>query len=248
MLVGRIESLWRYPVKSMMGEALAEAYLWAGGVYGDRRYGFLSSAAPSDFPYFTARERHDMLLHRAAYCHPEKMVRPGGSLSPADATVVIETPEGERLAVEDARVIELLRAGLRERHEISLIQSENAIVDSRPVSLFSLETVRQLGDEVNTKLDKRRFRANIYVDLASGRGFGEDEWVGRRLRLGSDVVVEIQKRNMRCKVITLDPDTNEANPDVMKQVAREHESCAGIYAVVLSEGMVSVGDEISRID
>ncbi len=227
-----------------MGEQLAEAYLSAGGVYGDRRYGFLSSAAPEDFPYFTARERHDMLLHRAIYRHPEKMTRPNGRLSAEDGAVVVETPAGERLAVDDPWLIDLLRAGIRERHQITLIHSEDAIVDSRPVSLFSLQTVRQIGDEVGDELDKRRFRANIYVDLIEGSGFAEDAWVGQRLRLGSEVVVEILKRNMRCKVITLDPDTTEANPEVMKRLAREHESRAGIYAAVLADGTVRAGDEI----
>jgi uncharacterized protein YcbX len=58
VIVGRVESLWRYPVKSMRGEELREAYLTAKGVYGDRRYAFLSTGARKDFPYFTAREQH----------------------------------------------------------------------------------------------------------------------------------------------------------------------------------------------
>src|SRR5271156_270386 len=141
-VIGRVESLWRYPVKSMRGEELRQAYLTAKGVYGDRRYAFLSTGARQDFPYFTARERHEMLLHRALYRHPEKMVRPQGELSLADGAIEVETPEGERLAVDDPRLIELLRAGLREwqqkRHQVMLVQSESPVVDSRPLSLFSL--------------------------------------------------------------------------------------------------------------
>jgi uncharacterized protein YcbX len=247
-MVGRVESLWRYPVKSMMGEELARAYLAVGGVYGDRRYGFLSSAAPADFPYFTARERHDLLLHRALYRHPERMARPCGGFALSDDAVEIETPAGERLAVDDPRVIELLRNGVRERHEVTLVRSEDALVDSRPISLFSLQTVRQIGEEVGAELDKRRFRANVYVDLASGGGFGEDEWVGRRLRLGRDVEVQVLKRNKRCKLITLDPETSDANPEVIKCVARDHEMRAGIYAGVLVEGLVSVGDDVRVVE
>lgn len=247
-ILGHVESLWRYPVKSMMGEQLVEAYLGAGGVFGDRRYGFLSSAAPADFPYFTARERHEMLLHRPMYRHPEKMTRPNGALAVDDDVIEVETPDGERLAVDDPRLIEVLRAGLceemRDRHRITLIHSEDAIVDSRPVSLCSLQTVRQVGKEVGSTLDKRRLRANVYIDLDDEPGFTEDGWVGWQLRLGESVVVEILKRNKRCKLITLDPGSAEANPDVMKRVAHDHESRAGIYAAVLAEGMVSVGDEI----
>jgi len=34
--IGTVESLWRYPVKSMRGEELGELFASYGGVYGDR--------------------------------------------------------------------------------------------------------------------------------------------------------------------------------------------------------------------
>ncbi len=231
-----------------MGEQLLQAHLGPGGVFGDRRYGFLSSGARSDFPFFTARERHGMLLHRACYRHPEKMVLPNGLLTAADAAVDVQTPDGECIAIDDPRLIDELRAGLRDemrdRHQLMLIQSEDAIVDSRPISLCSVQTVQQLCQEIGAELDKRRFRANIYIDLTSGGGFTEDDWVGRKLRIGREVVVEILKKNKRCKLITLDPDSGEPNPVVMKRVARDHDSKTGIYAAALVEGMVAAGDEI----
>ena len=251
-VVGRVESLWRYPVKSMRGEELREAYLTAKGVYGDRRYAFLSTGARKDFPYFTAREQHQMLLHRARYLHPEKMVRPDGELLPADGAIEVEASSGERLAADDPRLIELLRTGLREwqqkRHQVMLVQSESPVVDTRPLSLFSLQSVRRLSEEVGEELDKRRFRANVYVDLASGEGFAEDAWVGRKLGIGAVAVVEILKRTKRCKMITLDPDTAEPNIDVMKKVALGHELRAGISASVVVEGMIAVGDQIRLVD
>jgi uncharacterized protein YcbX len=176
------------------------------------------------------------------------MARPDGVLSASDAAIEVETPAGERLAVEDSRLIELLREGVAERHQVTLMQSDDALVDSRPISLFSLQTVRQLSGEVGVALDKRRFRANLYVDLAEGGGFTEDSWVGRRLAVGKEVVVEVLKRNKRCKLITLDPETAEPNPEVMKRVAHAHESCAGIYARAVVAGMVAVGDDIRLID
>ena len=42
--IGKVESLWRYPVKSMRGEEIAEAFLGFAGVYGDRLYAFRDSA------------------------------------------------------------------------------------------------------------------------------------------------------------------------------------------------------------
>jgi uncharacterized protein YcbX len=251
-VIGRVESLWRYPVKSMRGEELREAYLTAKGVYGDRRYAFLSTGARKDFPYFTAREQPELLQHRARYLHPEKMIRPEGDLSLEDGAIEVETPEGERLAVDDPRLIQLLRSGLHEwqqqRHQVMLVQSDNPVVDTRPLSLFSLQTVRQLSEEVGVDLDKRLFRANVYVDLASGGGFAEDAWVGRKLAIGGVAVVKILKRTKRCKLITLDPETSVPNVEIMKKVAKEHELRAGITAGVLVEAMIAVGDEIRLVD
>jgi uncharacterized protein len=250
-VVGRVESLWRYPVKSMRGEELREAYLTAKGVYGDRRYAFLSTGARKDFPYFTAREQPELLQHRARYLHPEKMIRPKGELSLADGAIEVETPLGERLAVDDPRLIQLLRSGLHEwqqkRHQVMVVQSDSPVVDTRPLSLFCLQTVGRLSEELGEELDKRRFRANVYVDLASGKGFDEDEWVGRRLRIGADAVVEILKRTKRCKLITLDPDTSERNIELMRKIALEHELRAGISAGVVVEGMIAVGDEMRMV-
>jgi uncharacterized protein len=251
-VVGRVESLWRYPVKSMRGEELREACLTAKGVYGDRRYAFLSTGARKDFPYFTAREQPELLQHRAWYRNPEKMVRPQGELSEADGAIEVETPAGEQLAVDDPRLIELLRGSLHEwqqkRHHVMLVHSDNPVVDTRPLSLFSLQTARQLSEEVGEAMDKRRFRANVYVDLVSGEGFEEDEWVGRKLRIGANAVIEVLKRTKRCKLITLDPDTSEANIPLMKQVAKLHELRAGVSCGVLVEGMIAVGDEIRLLE
>src|ERR1700712_3912207 len=74
--VGRIESAWRYPVKSMRGEELRQAFVGFAGVYGDRFYAFVSSAAQKGFPYLTAREKETMLLYKPAYREAEYMMMP----------------------------------------------------------------------------------------------------------------------------------------------------------------------------
>lgn len=261
-IVGRVESLWRYPVKSMRGEPLREAFAGFAGVYGDRVYAFRSSAAPKGFPYLTGREQQRMLLYRAVYRHGERMAMPpnlaeaqalGPGLTPlyaelADLMVDVETPSGETLAIDDPRLIEQLREGKRDGLELSLIRSERALTDCRPVSLISIQTPRQLSQEVGVELDKRRFRANVYVDLASGAGFGEGAWVGRRLRIGAKAELAVMERDPRCKMITLDPDTAEANPEVMQCVARKHDGTAGVYAVVLVEAAIRPGDAIVLLE
>src|SRR3990172_1540050 len=59
-IVGRVDSLWRYPVKSMRGEELEEAFLGFSGIYGDRMFAFKSSGNPKGFPYVTGREQKEM--------------------------------------------------------------------------------------------------------------------------------------------------------------------------------------------
>jgi len=260
-IVGEVESLWRYPVKSMRGEELAEAFVGFAGIYGDRVFAFKSSARPQRFPYLTGREQAAMLLYRPRFRHPDKAARPATqaaaeALAPgltplaptaAELAVEVETPAGEILAVDDPALGRMLAAGLRQEHTLTLLRSDRALTDCRPLSLFSLQTARQLGAETGITLDKRRFRANVYLDLGSAPGFAEDGFVGQKLRLGANVVVAVLERDPRCKMITLDPDTAEPSPDLLRKVARDHEGMAGIYAAVLVEGTVRPGDAIALL-
>ncbi len=260
--VGRIESLWRYPVKSMRGEDLAEAFVGFPGVYGDRIHAFRSSGAPAGFPYLTGREQEAMLLYRPRFRHSEHTVKPPNLAEadaiepgltavygePSDLMVDVETPGGERLSIDDPRLMSLLREGIRDRHELTLLRSDRSMTDCRPFSILSIQTVQQLGKELGIDLDKRRFRANLYLDLESGRGFEEDEFVGRTLRIGTRTEIAVLKRDSRCKMITLDPDTAQPNPEVIRRLARDHEGKAGIYGAVLVEGTIRPGDEIVLLD
>ena len=245
----------------MRGEELQEAFIGFSGVYGDRFYAFRSSAAPKGFPWLTGRVEETMLLYRPSYRYPARTAKPcnlaeaealGSGLTPVyagrcDFMLDVETPAGEQLAIDDPRLISMLRAGLRDRHELTLLRSDRSMTDCRPISIFSIQTVRQLSKEIGTNLDKRRFRANLYVDLV-GNAFGEDQFVGRTLRIGAKTTIAILQRDSRCKMITLDPGTAQPNPEVMQRLARDHEGQAGIYGAVLVEGTIRPGDEITLMD
>lgn len=261
-IIGQVESVWRYPVKSMRGEELPEIFASFSGVYGDRLYAFKSSAAPAGFPYFTGRERHEMLLYRPRFRHPGRAAVPPNlaeaealspilnpiGAGPADLALEVATPTGDVLAVEDPTLLRQLADGTGEGHSLTLLRSERSMTDCRPISLFSLQTLQQLGEEVGAILDKRRFRANVYLDLGTAGGFSEDGLVGRRLRIGSRVVVSVSDRDPRCQMITLDPDTAEPNPEVLRKVARGHDGTAGVYGAVLVEGIIRVGDDVEVLD
>jgi uncharacterized protein len=259
-IIGKVDSLWRYPVKSMRGEELDEAFAGFSGIYGDRLFAFRSSASPKGFPYLTAREQRKLLQHRPRFRYPDKAARPanlaeaeamGANPVSADLTdlmVDVDTPSGETLAIDDPALIDTLRDGIDQKHQLALMRSERALTDCRPVSIFSLQSARQLSEETDTPVDKRRFRANIYVDLTSAEGFAENEFVGRSLRIGPKVVVRILERDARCVMITLDPDTGEKTPALLKKVAQAHDGMAGVYGAVLVEGMLRKGDSVEVLE
>ena len=261
-IVGKVESLWRYPVKSMRGEELDEMFAGYSGVYGDRLFAFRSSASPKGFPYLTGREQREMLRYRPRFRHPDKAARPINlteaegmppganpiSANPVELMVDVDTPDGETIAIDNPALIDMLRAGIDEKHQLTLLRSDRAMTDCRPLSLFAVQAARKLGEEISTIVDKRRFRANVYLDLTSSDGFAEDEFVGRSLRIGSKVVVSVLERDPRCMMITLDPDTGEKAPALLKKVAQAHSGMAGIYGAVLAEGMVHKGDSVELLD
>jgi len=259
-IIGKVESLWRYPVKSMRGEELDEAFAGYSGIYGDRAFAFKSSANHKGFPYFTARDQRKLLQYRPRFRYPDKAARPinlveaeSKGANPllanlAELAVDVETPDGDNLAIDEPALIEMLRADIDPKHTLTLMQSQRAMTDCRPVSILSLQSVQQLAEETGVRVDKRRFRANIYVDLTSAEGFAENELVGRSVRIGSKAIIAILERDSRCVIITLDPDTGEQTPVILKKVAQAHEGMAGVYGAVLAEGIMQKGDPVELLD
>ena len=260
--IGTVDTLWRYPVKSMRGEELNEAFVGFSGMYGDRVFAFRSSASPKGFPFLTAREQRKLLLYRPRFRYPDKAARPinlaeAESMAPGvtpvfadipDLIVDIEAPTGETLAIDDPALLRMLREGVSGAPDLTLVRSDRAMTDCRPVSLLSVQSARQLGEEIGTPVDERRFRANIYLDLSRAGGFAENGFVGRSVRIGLKVVVSILERDPRCVMITLDPDTGESKPEFLRQVAQAHNGMAGVYAAVLVEGIVRKGDAVELLD
>ena len=260
--IGTVESLWRYPVKSMRGEEMPEVFMGFSGIHGDRCCAFKNSAARKGFPYLNANVQQQMLLYSPQFRYPERASKPpnlieASSIEPGvtpanpdaeDMTLDVLTPSGELLSVDDPALIKLLGAGLSEKNQLRLVRSDRALTDCRPVSLISLATVRQVESELGLALDKRRFRANIYLDFAmESGGFAEDELVGRRLRIGSKATMIVLERDPRCRLISLDPETSEHNPEILRKVVQAHDNFAGVYCAVLVEGLLKKGDVIELV-
>jgi uncharacterized protein len=259
--VGKVHALWRYPVKSMRGEELEEAFAGFAGIYGDRVFAFKSAASLPGFPYLTAREKKQMLLYQPKFREAEKAARPinqadaaalGSGVTPVyagmdDLLVDVQAPAGETFAIDDPLLIERLRDGLDEKHQLTLLRSDRSMTDCRPISVFSLQSARKLGEEVGQSIDHRRFRANVYLDLGSLEPFVEEQWIGRSIQIGPKVVVSILQRDARCALITLDPDTAVREPALLKQVHQAHDGMAGMYGAVLAEGIIRKGDAVSLL-
>ena len=117
--------------------------------------------------------------------------------------------------------------------------------DARPVSLISLSTVAKLGEELGMNIDKRRFRANYYVEWVNQDDpFCELSLVGKTLKIGDWLELAIVERDPRCTMITPDPDTAVATPKLLQHLGRKHGGDAGVFAAVLQRGRVNKGDPV----
>ena len=222
---GSVAELVRYPVKSMGGESIQAGELTSNGLAYDRLYAFESEAAPPGMLRVSGRERKELL---------------GFLARQTEHGVVVSRPAGEKLPVEDHRLI----TSFPNFSSTHLTCAERPQTDCRPLSVISRQTIRQLGEELGRPLDPRRFRANLYLDLAEP--FAEDDLVGTVLHIGPVARIRILERDPRCRLITLDPENvEEPIPQLMTLLHRQHQGRAGVYASVLTPGTIRVGDPVS---
>jgi len=228
--VGRVVGLWRYPVKSMGPEELGEAEISWDGVLGDRRWAFIrNNMQGNGFPWLTLRQCHNMNHYVPSFTNARK---------PQTSETVVKTPGGEILDVTDPALgEELCEGGAR------VIRQSRGVFDTFPLSLITTQTISRLGEMVGEKLDVQRFRPNLLVEAADDVPFPEDAWVGRVLRIGA-LRMRIDKRDGRCLVITIDPETGERNRAVLRAVANERQGCLGVYGTTVKPGSVSVSDAV----
>lgn len=239
-LIGALSTLRRYPVKSMAGEDLAEARVTFAGLMGDRVYAFVDNQNKSSFPWMTGRQGPEMILFRPRLLDPPAVAEEHPH--PDDLTVDVTIPEGKTFRMGDPKFTEY--AEKRFGRSLHLRFSERSMTDAYPVSLLGLSTVRALSEETGINLDQRRFRANFYARWEKDAPFFEDQLVGRELQIGEEVIVRVVKKDQRCKMITLDPETAAASPSVFEHVSRGHAGCTGVYGAVLTEGIVRSNDPI----
>ena len=115
--------------------------------------------------------------------------------------------------------------------------------DTFALSLVTVQSIARLGETVGENLDVRRFRPNILLAASDGAPFAEDEWVGSILCIGT-IRTRIDKRDGRCVMIGIDPDTGLRNPAILRTVAQDRQGCLGVYGTVATPGRVTLDDPV----
>ncbi|HEY7293487.1 MAG TPA: MOSC N-terminal beta barrel domain-containing protein [Dehalococcoidia bacterium] len=239
MRIGSVARLFRYPVKSMQGEELTRTPVGLQGLPGDRRYAFVQATSRSIFPWLTGRQLASMLLHRPFYA--ERFDGEG-----REPPLLVRTPAGRELAIDGEELRIELEAALGA--PLFLLRDYRGSYDVAQVSVFDLGLAQRIAGECGVALDPRRFRANVYLQPDPVSSVPESEWIGRVLAIGADLRLAITEADQRCMMITLDPDSAAATPEILRTVAGRHGNCAGVYASVIRPGTIRTGDAVELLD
>jgi uncharacterized protein YcbX len=212
-----VAELWRYPVKSLRGEPLTEALLQEDGIAGDR---LVHAVRPSG-RVFTARTHKRMLALQ------------GGLDDDGIPTI-------SGLRWDDPEALHLVRAATEPDAELVYYDGVGPQrFDVLPVSVATDGGIAAVG------VDRRRFRANIY--LRGVDGLAERGWVGCVLRIG-EAVVGVRQVRGRCVMTTYDPDTLEQDIEVLKKIYLTLGGKTALDCDVIEPGRVRVGDRAEVLE
>ena len=233
--IGKVEALYRYPIKSMRGEQLEAATLGWHGIEGDRRLAFRRVDERGANPWLSAGRLPDLVAFAPLRQPDEDDALPTHVRTPEGAALPLY---GEALAAE---------VGRRHGAPVQMMQLGQGIFDVASLSVIGYATVRELGRLAETSADVRRFRPNVLVRSTGDVPFEEDDWVGGVLTFGEGdeaPAVAVTLRDQRCSMIILDPDGGSPAHTVMKACASANENHAGIYCTVTRTGRLAVGQSI----
>ena len=251
----RVRAIHMSPVKSLRLSTLDEAPLTRRGIPGDRAFVLVR---PDDqrAPFLTMRRAGRLARAAAAYDpvagrlsitidgqepltgEPRRGAAHSLQMWGRDVTgYLVDGPWAAALSELVGRDVELMEVDDRSHGQ-----------DAYPVSLLSTESCTELGDRNGCDApDPRRFRPSILIEGAGPHA--EDAWIGRHVRVG-EAVVRVAEKDTRCVLTTLNPDTGQRDLDTLRMIAayrppESSEVCFGVYADVVQEGRIRVGDLIA---
>jgi uncharacterized protein len=232
----RVRELWRFPVKSLLGERLGTAEVGPEGVAGDRSWALFDL----DTGFGLTARRVPELLFAAGRLRPDgtaEVVLPDGTVTRDDA--VLSAWVGRRVTLRSAAAATGVRryenpADLDEEATWNPFSGADGAFHDNADARVTLVSTGTLGG-----WDRRRFRANVVLD-----GDGEDGLVGGRVAVGTTVLHVVQPVP-RC-VMTTRPQAGGIGRDtgVLKTIHRERGGVLAVGALVVRPGAVAVGDEL----
>ena len=226
--MGSISKLWRYPVKSMLGEACERLELDARGARGDRLFAVLDAEGRLGSGKSSGRLRYieGLFTFRAAQDH-------------------IAFPDGARMTITDPGIHDALSRALG--LPVRLAREESLPhFDSSPLHIVTTASLRWLQAALpGSRIDERRFRPNIVIDVPGDRPV-EQHWLGKTLAVGGTVRLRVSAPTERCQMTTFAQSDLPADPQVLRRIGRDADLRFGVYAEVVVPGTVACGDRVEN--
>jgi uncharacterized protein len=264
--LGLVGSLWRYPVKSMMGEELNATDVTERGLLGDRAYALVDSSDGKVATAKNPRKWPRLFDFRANFIEP---ARASVKLPPVRITL----PDGTTVTSDNGDLNQILSKALDRQVTLGTVQRgavnaeeywpdmegldhrdtvtdftlpEETFFDCAMIHLLTTATLDQLRELYpQGRFEVRRFRPNIVVQLASGeRSFAENVWVGHTLTIGDEVRLNISGPCGRCVMTTLAQGDLSKDPGILRTAAQHNQVNVGVYAAVARGGTIRRGDPV----
>src|SRR5437870_4723853 len=255
--LGAVVSLWRYPVKSMMGEELNATEVTERGLLGDRAYALVDSSDGKAATAKNPRKWPRLFEFRATFIEPARVriSLPDGTTVTSDQgdldqilSKALDRDVTFRAAQRGAVVAEEYwpdMEGLDHRDTVTdFALPEGTFFDVAMVHLLTTATLDRLGELYpQGRFEVRRFRPNIVVRPASGEtGFAENAWVGHTLAIGTAVRLNITGPCGRCVMTTLAQGDLSRDPGILRTAAQHNQVNVGVYAAGVRGGTIRRGD------
>jgi uncharacterized protein YcbX len=267
--IGSVVSLWRHPVKSMMGEELNATEVTDRGLLGDRAYALVDSSDgkvasaknPRKWPtLFDFRATFIDPLHIGAHVPPVRITLPDGTIATNQQSnlndilsralsrkVTLNATERGPARPTNAEEYWPDIEGLDYRDTVTeFALPEGTFFDSATVHVLTTTTLDRLRELYpNGRFEVRRFRPNIVVEPASGeKSFIENAWIGHTVCIGDEVRLNITGPCPRCVMTTLPQGDLPKDPGILRTAAQHNKVNVGVYANVTRGGTIRRGDPV----